>query len=480
MGLGGVSRRQRGRAIGVSLCGASGGSTLLLRHRARPLAQSAIHDLQKQHWKRGHDQLPHARCSLPCSPPGSLSLAQRLSGRWRPSGCFTYAISAPCPTARPSAARPFAQAIRRRSPPDRARRSCWTAGPTGCGQTGRRGYCFPIRQAANLVVRGAGKATKIVIADPAVGRIPRRPLPSGHAPRSHRGLRSAALLPGHDPGRGRRGRLLRPGGRGRLSHARRRELRQGHGALRQMGHDHRPRHAADQGGHAGPLHDPALGAPRRPRVAVLHRRTSTIGCNLRHMRVGDAYVHLARGYGGVVLAQGCDGMRIENVTGPCLARPGRRPGGQPGRDRRARSGSAICPGEQRACSPPTPTACTASRTAAGPVIERCYFEGMADDAINIYAPPNVLRRGPRADPVARLPQLPGAAGRSAAGARPEDRPPPRRGEGREGRGRRTAFLLDARDSRWRAPWPGADHRDRPTRSTTWMPAGPAFRSAATT
>ena len=25
------------------------------------------------------------------------------------------------------------------------------------------------------------------------------------------------------------------------------------------------------------------------------------------MRVGDAYVHLSRGYGGAVLAQGCDG-----------------------------------------------------------------------------------------------------------------------------------------------------------------------------
>jgi hypothetical protein len=28
---------------------------------------------------------------------------------------------------------------------------------------------------------------------------------------------------------------------------------------------------------------------------------------------------------------------------------------------------------------------------SGPLIENCYFEGMADDAINIYAPPNVLR-----------------------------------------------------------------------------------------
>jgi len=34
---------------------------------------------------------------------------------------------------------------------------------------GQRGYCFPVRQAANLVVRGAGKATKIVITNPAVG-----------------------------------------------------------------------------------------------------------------------------------------------------------------------------------------------------------------------------------------------------------------------------------------------------------------------
>jgi hypothetical protein len=39
-----------------------------------------------------------------------------------------------------------------------------------------------------------------------------------------------------------------------------------------------------------------------------HRR------NLSHMRVGDAYVHLARGHGSAVFAQGCEGIRIENVT----------------------------------------------------------------------------------------------------------------------------------------------------------------------
>jgi hypothetical protein len=33
----------------------------------------------------------------------------------------------------------------------------------------------------------------------------------------------------------------------------------------------------------------------------------------------------------------------------------------------------------------------AQQNRAGPIIEQCYFEGMADDAVNLYAPPNVLR-----------------------------------------------------------------------------------------
>jgi len=31
------------------------------------------------------------------------------------------------------------------------------------------------------------------------------------------------------------------------------------------------------------------------------------------MRVGDAYVHLARGHGSAVFAQGCDGIHIETT-----------------------------------------------------------------------------------------------------------------------------------------------------------------------
>jgi hypothetical protein len=34
---------------------------------------------------------------------------------------------------------------------------------------GRQGYCFPIHQAANLVVRGEGQNTKILITDPKSG-----------------------------------------------------------------------------------------------------------------------------------------------------------------------------------------------------------------------------------------------------------------------------------------------------------------------
>ena len=50
-----------------------------------------------------------------------------------------------------------------------------------------RGYCFPIRQAENLTIRGAGKATRIVVTNPAAGArthtpMPREGLPSNISP----------------------------------------------------------------------------------------------------------------------------------------------------------------------------------------------------------------------------------------------------------------------------------------------------------
>jgi hypothetical protein len=81
------------------------------------------------------------------------------------------------------------------------------------------------------------------------------------------------------------------------------------------------------------------------------------------MRVGDAYVHLARGFGSAVTAQGCDGIRIENVT--VHASPGLAVGLVGNRGEIVVRGLQVrfAP-DSTGCSRPTRTACTASRTAA--------------------------------------------------------------------------------------------------------------------
>lgn len=114
-----------------------------------------------------------------------------------------------------------------------------------------------------------------------------------------------------------------------------------------------------------------------------HRR------NLSHMRVGDAYVHLARGHGSAVLAQGCDGIRIENVT--VHASPELAVGLVGNRSEIRVRGLHVrfAPGTTRLLTANADGVhCQQNRS--GPIIEDCYFEGMADDAINIYAPPNVV------------------------------------------------------------------------------------------
>jgi hypothetical protein len=114
-----------------------------------------------------------------------------------------------------------------------------------------------------------------------------------------------------------------------------------------------------------------------------HRR------NLQHMRVGDAYVHLARGHGSAVFAQACDGILIENVTvhaapGPAVVLVGN-------------AGEITVRGLQVRFAPASSRLLTTNadgvhcqQNRSGPTIEDCTFEGMADDAINIYTPPNVL------------------------------------------------------------------------------------------
>lgn len=115
-----------------------------------------------------------------------------------------------------------------------------------------------------------------------------------------------------------------------------------------------------------------------------HRR------NLEHMRVGDAYVHLARGHGSAIFAQACQDIAIENVT--VHAAPGLAVGlvGNQGEILVRRLQVRFAPGTSRLLTANADGVhCQQNRS--GPVIEDCYFEGMADDAVNIYAPPNVLR-----------------------------------------------------------------------------------------
>jgi hypothetical protein len=111
--------------------------------------------------------------------------------------------------------------------------------------------------------------------------------------------------------------------------------------------------------------------------------------NLERMRVGDAYVHLARGYGSAVFARDCNGIRIEDVT--VHASPGLAVGlvGNRGEIVVRRLQVRFAPGATRLLTT-NADGVHGQQNRAGPLIERCYFEGMADDAINLYAPPNVL------------------------------------------------------------------------------------------
>ena len=254
---------------------------------------------------------------------------------------------------------------------------------------GRQGYCFPIHQAVNLVVRGAGQNTKILITDPkpvvsSSGSVAKSPCVTwlwimirclsarGRSGpwMSRKGVsiwRSRTVIPR------RTRRILRRPPRLTVN-----------GACSWT----RPRAGIKAGTpdhYMTPRWEHREGRGWRFFTAdEYHRR------NLQHMRVGDAYVHLARGYGSAVTAQGCDGVRIENVT--VHASPGLAVGLIGNRGEIAVHGLEVrfaADSKRLLTTDADGVHCQQNRS--GPVIENCYFEGMADDAINIYAPPNVPR-----------------------------------------------------------------------------------------
>jgi len=258
-----------------------------------------------------------------------------------------------------------------------------------------REACFLIRHATNLVVRGAGKPTKIVITDPAAGgfsvglseRVVLRDLTIDYDPVPFcQGIIQAVdvkagsfdleIEAGYPTPDGENFvKAIEPYGKwGMIMDRNTRRIRSG-----------TPDH------YMTPRWERVDGRVWRFFTADEHHRR-----NLEHMRPGDAYVHLARGYGSAALAQGCDGFRVDNVV--VQASPGLAVGlvGNRGEIVVRRLEVRFAPGTTRLLTANADGVhCQQNR--AGPIIEQCYFEGMADDAINLYAPPNVLYevRSPR-------------------------------------------------------------------------------------
>ena len=113
------------------------------------------------------------------------------------------------------------------------------------------------------------------------------------------------------------------------------------------------------------------------------------GWRLKPMAVGDRWVQLARTVGsGSLIAYACDGLTVEDLTvhaspscasaivgctNPVVRRL----------EVRYREGT-----KRLLTTNADGVHCAQNRT--GPVIENCLFEGMADDSINIYCPPDVV------------------------------------------------------------------------------------------
>jgi hypothetical protein len=254
---------------------------------------------------------------------------------------------------------------------------------------GPKGYCFPIDRASGLTVRGAGKATRIVIADPTCG---------GFNAILSKGVAIRDLSFDYDPV---------PFCQGTIRSV---DPEAGHFDLEVDAGFPTPDaenfvKADEPYGKWGMIMDRTTrrikaGTPdhymtprwehREGRTWRFHTTEEHYRRNLRHMKEGDAYVHLARGHAGAVLmATWCEGVRFEGIlvhASPALAvgLVGNR--GEiavRGLEVRFASGTA-----RLLTTNADGVHCQQNR--AGPLIEGCWFEGMADDGVNIYAPPNVL------------------------------------------------------------------------------------------
>ena len=118
------------------------------------------------------------------------------------------------------------------------------------------------------------------------------------------------------------------------------------------------------------------------------RLTPSYGGNVNYMTPGDRFVQLARASGSGVHLFDARNCRVEDVTvhaGPSLAAANVQAEGTVYKHFRVE----VKPGTDRLISTDADGVhCQDNRV--GPLIEDCFFEGMADDAFNIYAIPNPL------------------------------------------------------------------------------------------
>lgn len=105
--------------------------------------------------------------------------------------------------------------------------------------------------------------------------------------------------------------------------------------------------------------------------------------NITHMEIGDRFVHMARVGQAVVAITGSRHCSVENVTayassGLCAGLIGNEAGIS-----LRRFQVRFRPGTKRLLTA-TADGVHCAQNRAGPLIESCYFEGMADDSVNIY------------------------------------------------------------------------------------------------
>ena len=252
----------------------------------------------------------------------------------------------------------------------------------------RGGTCFPIREARNVVVEGQGDKTEIIVTNPRVGvfsashcdgvtfkdfSIDYDPLPFTQGTIVAVDLENVAFDLDIDP----EFPLLSEPWFGKAS--------DDHGKWGMIFDPREPRlkpGAADHLFLATWTHVTQRVWRMRPQPRMKNR--------LRGMTVGDRFVHMARGVGGAGIAlHACRNGLVEDVT--IYASPSTAMVLVANEAVRVR-GLTVCrrPGSKRLLSTDADGVhCQQNRV--GPIIEDCSFSGMADDSINIYAPPNVVR-----------------------------------------------------------------------------------------